>query len=174
MDKRIFAIFKFQFSVLFAFLFVACTHTPIVEVEEKTDNGLSERLINANKYIASSEQTQIDGYVSRRGWNCEKLPCGARLYVRKAGHGPAIGNDDRVRVCYTLSTLNDITLYADRTDTLVVGRHNATVALDEALLRLHHGSEALLISPSEAAYGVAGDGDRIPSRTVLVYNLKVK
>lgn len=94
--------------------------------------------------------------------------------VQKTGTGAPIKNDDHVVVRYTLSTLNDKTLYADRTDTLVVGRHNATVALDEALLRLRHGSEARLISPSEAGYGVAGDGDRIPSRTVLVYQLKVE
>lgn len=156
------------------FSLVGCHHTPVVEVEEKSDNGLSERLITANKYIASSEQTQIDGYVSRRGWNCATLPCGARLLVQKTGMGALIKNDDHVVVRYTLSTLNDKTLYADRTDTLVVGRHNATVALDEALLRLRHGGEAQIISPSEAGYGVAGDGDRIPSRTVLVYQLKVE
>lgn len=156
------------------FSLVGCHHTPVVEVEDKSDNGLSERLITANKYIASSEQTQIDGYVSRRGWNCATLPCGARLLVQKTGTGALIKNDDHVVVRYTLSTLNDKTLYADRTDTLVVGRHNATVALDEALLRLRHGGEAQIISPSEAGYGVAGDGDRIPSRTVLVYQLKVE
>ena len=159
--------------ILLVFL-VGCHQTPVVEVEENSDNGLSERLITANKYIASSEQTQIDGYVSRRSWNCETLPCGARLVVQKSGMGSPIKNDDRVIVRYTLSTLNDKTLYADRTDTLVVGRHNATVALDEALLRMRHNSEAWLISPSEAGYGVAGDGDRIPSRTVLVYQLKVE
>jgi len=174
MDKRRFLFFNFLISFFLVFLISSCTQTPVVEVEKKSDGKLNERLINANKYIASAEQTQIDGYVSRRGWNCETLPCGARLSVVNNGQGAAIRNDDPTVVCYTLSTLNGKTLYADRTDTLIVGRHNATVALDEALLRMRHGGEAWLISPSEAGYGVAGDGDRIPSRTVLVYHLKVK
>lgn len=162
------------FAMLLLMLLVGCKQTPIVEVEDKGSNGLSERLITANKYIASSEQTQIDGYVSRRGWNCETLPCGARLCVQKESKGAPIANDDIVVIRYTLSTLSDAVIYADRADTLRVGRHQATVALDEALVRLRHGSEAWVISPSEACYGVAGDGDRIPSRTVLVYNLKVE
>ena len=171
---KVFSIFVFHLSILLLFFLVGCHHTPVVEVETNNGSDLKENLINANKYIASSEQTQIDGYVSRRGWNCETLPCGARLCVQKTGTGAPIGNDNQVRVNYSLSTLNGKTLYTDRTDTLIVGRHNATVALDEALLRMRHGGEAWLISPSEAGYGVAGDGDRVPSRTVLVYYLKVE
>lgn len=167
-------LFTFHFSFFMLLTLVGCRHTPVVEVESKDGSDLKENLINANKYIASSEQTQIDGYVSRRGWNCETLPCGARLCVQKRGSGSPIGNDNQVRVNYTLTTLNGKVLYTDRTDSLIVGRHNATVALDEALLRMRRGSEAWIISPSEAGYGVAGDGDRVPSRTVLIYNLKVE
>lgn len=155
------------------FLF-SCTNTPVVELKDKKDNKLSESLINANKYIALSEQTQIDGYVTRRNWNCDTLPCGARLYIQKNGSGSSIKNDDCVQVCYTLSTLTDKILYNEKSDTLVVGRCYATIALDEALLCLRHGSEAIIISPSEAGYGVGGDGNRIPTRTVLVYKLKVE
>ncbi|KWW30059.1 MAG: FKBP-type peptidyl-prolyl cis-trans isomerase [bacterium P3] len=148
--------------------------TPVVEVEAKRDNeALKERLINANKYIASSEQNQIEGYVGRRGWNTLKLSCGAHLYIRHEGGGSAIGYEDTVTVRYTLSTLTGITIYTDRTEHLTVGRRQATVSLDEALLQLRHGSQACLISPSEAGHGVAGDGDRVPARTVLVYDMTV-
>lgn len=164
----------FQLSLVILLTLFGCRQTPIVEIEDNGNNKLKERLINANKYISSSEQTQIDGYISRRGWKCETLPCGARLYKLHDGNGAAIANDHQVRVRYDLSTLNDKQLYIGRIDTLIVGRHQATVALDEALLRLRHGGEAFLISPSEAGYGVAGDGDRVSSRMVLVYKIKVE
>lgn len=164
---------NFQFILIFSLTLIGCNQTPVVEIKSSKDKELKERLINANKYIASSEQTQINGYISRRGWQCEPLPCGAYLYKLKEGNGIKITYDEQVRVHYSLKTLTDKLLYDNRTDTLVVGRHQATAALDEALLQLRHGSEAYLICPSESGYGVAGDGDRIPSRMVLIYSLRV-
>jgi len=46
--------------------------------------------------------------------------------------------------------------------------------LDAALMTLRQGSQARVILPSEQAFGVAGDGDRIKSRLVLIYDVTVE
>ena len=152
----------------------SCRRTTVIEVPEDPRQQIDERLLNANKYIASSEQTQIAGYISRRGWATQQLPCGASLHIDQQGNGRTPDYEDRVRVDYQLSTLNGVVLYPQRSETLTVGRRQATAALDEALKRLPVGSHAHLIVPSEAGYGVIGDGDRVPSRAILVYDLTVK
>lgn len=156
------------------FLCLSCNNTPVIEVESKPGEEIKERLINANKYIASSERTQIEGYIARRGWVTTTLPCGAEMLEYERGDGSAIDYDDTVTILYTLQTLSGATIYSDEEQTVIAGRREVAAGVDEALKRLRAGSKAHIVVPSEAGYGVAGDGDRIPSRTVLVYDLHVK
>ena len=53
-----------------------------------------------------------------------------------------------------------------------MGRRDVTVALDEALVRLRYDSRARIIAPSNSPYGVPGDGDRVGSRTVIIYEIE--
>ncbi|MBP9990697.1 MAG: FKBP-type peptidyl-prolyl cis-trans isomerase [Bacteroidales bacterium] len=163
---------RFYISFLVLLALAGCNRTPVVEVEQKPD--ISENLINANKTIAKSEETSIDGYVARRGWDMNRLSCGARVMETDKGNGKAIGYEDSVTFHYTLSTLNGKTIYQDETESIVVGRNQVPTGLDAALLTLHYGSHANVIIPSEAGYGVVGDGDRIPARTVLIYDLTIE
>jgi FKBP-type peptidyl-prolyl cis-trans isomerase len=48
------------------------------------------------------------------------------------------------------------------------------IGLDQAILQLHYGSRARVILPSALAYGIGGDGDRIPKSTILILDLKIK
>ena len=59
-----------------AALFGACREVPVVETETPSAD-LTENLINANRYIAQSEEAQIVAYAQRRGWTMTTLPCGA-------------------------------------------------------------------------------------------------
>lgn len=160
---------------IMAMLCASCDRTPVIEVEkDNRHDQLAEHLLEANRYIASSEQTQIDGYVARRGWSMETLSCGARFSEYQKGAGSKIEYEDSVTIIYSVEALNGTKIYNERKETLVVGRHQTVTGIDAVLLELHRGSRSHIILPSEAAYGVVGDGDRIPTRTVLVYDLYVK
>ena len=133
-------------------------------------------MINANRIIAQSEAQQIDAYLERRGWTKEKLPNG--VWVAEYANsgvplGRAIGYEDTVAISYRVSTLGGDELYDWRTDTVVCGRLKPTRGLDAALRTLHRGATARVIVPSEQGYGVIGDGDRIQTRMVLVYEVEV-
>lgn len=157
---------------LLTLLASACgDNVPIIEVEDQSVK-LKENMINANKLVIQSENTQIDSYIQRHGWNMQSLPCGARYCITHAGSGISVRSDDTIAVTYRLETLDETPIYTKQVDTLVVGRLQVTQALDDLLPLLRSDSEAILIAPSNCAYGVAGDGDRVPSRTVIVYKIK--
>lgn len=157
----------------FLFLVAACgDNVPVIEVEEDQAALVKENMINANRVVIQSETTQIDNYIQRRGWKTATLPCGASYWQYAQGGGKPVLNDDEVVVTYRLEALDGSTFYTNQKDTLVVGRHEVTVALYEVLLQLHYGSKAWLVAPSNAAYGVVGDGDRVPSRAVIIYNIE--
>ena len=160
------------FSFYFLILFASCgDRTPIIEVDRK-DDPLKENMINANRIVAQSETTQIKAYLERHGWKASPLPCGAYIEITTPGNGTAIAPDDRVVVNYRLETLDGTPIYTRQTDTLTVGRREQTHALDEALQRMEYHSKARIVAPSGAAYGVTGDGDRVGSRTVIVYKIE--
>ena len=55
-----------------AALFGACREVPVVETETPSAD-LTENLINANRYMAQGEETSIDSYAARRGWQARLL-----------------------------------------------------------------------------------------------------
>lgn len=145
-------------------------------VSSKGDT-LKENLINANRIIAQSEEQQIDAYLERRGWSKEKMSNGvwvAEYANSEVALGPAIGHEDTVAIRYCVSTLGGDDIYDWRTDTVVAGHLKPTRGLDAAIRTLHGNSTARVIVPSDQGYGIVGDGDRIRTRTVLVYIVEVK
>lgn len=158
-----------------ALTLASCHDVPVVDVAKPKGDTLKENMMNANRYIAHSEETQIDSYVQRRGWTMEKLSGGVRVMEteRKSG-GKAINYEDTVTMRYSVEAINGTPVYSDVEETIVAGRMQPNAGLDAALRTLKEGSKARVIVPSHQAYGVAGDGNRVKSRMILVYNLEVE
>ncbi|MBQ0016833.1 MAG: FKBP-type peptidyl-prolyl cis-trans isomerase [Bacteroidales bacterium] len=157
-------------------IWAACGEPPILnENNDANANGnLKERMINANRYVIEHEETAINGYIERRQWAVSELSCGARLHLYKNGDGNTIQNDETIVVQYSVETLDGQTLYPSKQDTLIAGRLLPTEGLDAAILHMSHGSKAHVVVPSNVAYGVVGDQDRIPSRTPIVYDITIE
>lgn len=157
--------------------FAACRRVPTYEVGTPKGDTLKENMINANRIIAQSEEQQIDAYLARRGWPTKRLQGGVR--VSEMGTGGTLQNspiayEDTVDIVYSVLTLGGDTIYSHREESVVAGHLKPTRGLDAALRSLHDGEQAMVVVPSEQAYGVVGDGDRVRTRTVLVYDVEIK
>lgn len=158
--------------LLLCALFAGCRDVPTYEVSAPKGDSLQEKMIGANRLIAKSEESQIEAYVARRGWQMERLADGVRVMEMEAGSRELMA-EDTVDIRYNVLTLGGDNIYTGREERVVVGRLKPTRGLDAALRTLHEGARAMVIVPSEQAYGVIGDGERIGSRAVLVYELEV-
>lgn len=134
---------------------------------------LKEHFINANRTIAQSEETSINEYVARRKWDMQKLPDGVRLWEYEKGRGPKVNVEDSVHIVYSVEAINGKLIYSDIKDDYVAGRRQQMIGLDQAVLQLSVGSRAKVILPSNLAYGIGGDGDRIPQSAILIIDVKV-
>jgi len=130
-------------------------------------------MINANRTIAQSEETAIDEYIGRRGWQMKKLQEGARVWEYRKGDNGSVTFEDSVRVKYSVEAINGKMIYDNIDETYVAGRRREMIGLDQAVLTLSHGSRAKVILPSNLAYGVGGDGNRIPQSAILVIDVEV-
>lgn len=162
-------IFGFLLSVAVA----GCGDVPVVDVQTPKGDTLKENLINANRYIANSEATQIEAYAARRGWKMAQLNGGARIMETRHGKGPKVEYEDTVSIRYSVEAINGATIYVNQEETVVSGQLQPNRGLDAALRALSQGSRARVILPSEQAYGVAGDGNKVKSRMVLIYDVEV-
>ena len=136
-----------------------------------------EQMVEINRELVIREQERISSYLDRKEIDATLSDRGVWYSILNPADGPTLAEGDRVSLEYTCSLLDGTLCYDSSVDgemEVVVGRSDIPSGLDSGLRLLARGSEALLIIPSNLAYGLVGDGKRIPSRSALVYYLKVK
>ena len=162
-------------AIIFCSLFLLSCNgdPPMVGAPQMKGNNIDEHMINANKTIAHSEETVIDEYVGRRGWKMEKLSEGVRLWEYSKGKGPKVQYEDSVSIHYNVEAINGTKIYSNINEKYVAGRRQEMIGLDQAILQMNYGSKAKVILPSSLAYGIGGDGNRIPQSTILVIDVAI-
>ncbi|MBO7459897.1 MAG: FKBP-type peptidyl-prolyl cis-trans isomerase [Bacteroidales bacterium] len=135
-----------------------------------------DSLENLNRYLVSQEKEAINEYILNSGVDFEKTGTGLCYRIINQGDSKLIKTGDIIVLDYELRLLNGDLIYSTDESgkkVFVVGHGGVESGLEEAILHLHRGDEAEIIIPSHLAYGLAGDGDRIPIRSTLVYKVKV-
>lgn len=168
---------RIVFGMMFVMLLAACRDIPVVEPESQQGDPIKNNIINANRLISQSEAQQIDAYIARRSWQVQRLT-GGICVMETAYEGPQqrrkLEYDDTVSLTYSVESIGGNIIYDQMCDTVVVGRMKPNRGIDAVLRTLSDGSSAVVILPSEQAFGVVGDGNRIGTRMVLIYRLKAK
>lgn len=175
--------FKYNMKAL-ALVFGIWLMVNACENRETTEgaNFPSQREVNrsmeaVNRQMTLDEDSEIEGYARRRGWEMTKTGTGLRYMVLQNGQGlthPQTGQ--RVTLTYEISLLDGSVVYSSDTSgprSFVVGHDHVERGLHEAVTYLKEGDSARIILPSHLAHGLSGDNDKIPPRSSVVYLLKL-
>lgn len=130
----------------------------------------------ANRYLLNEEETDIRNYMNRHHLDMVSTGTGLRYQILKRGTGNQIENGQMVAIEYELHSLKGDLIYSSDKDgvkSFVVGDGTVESGLDEAVSHLHYGDVAKVIIPFHLAYGMHGDGNRIPEYATLVYLMKI-
>ncbi len=144
------------------------------EIEKKTN--VEDNLKQVNQFLAEKDQERIRSFVKRRGWQMEQTGSGLWYMINKQGGGPPIREGMYVKLRYEIRLLDGTLCYSsDSTGAKIfrVGHEGATRGLQEAMHFLHQGDHARIIVPPHMAHGLVGDGERIPARAILFYDVAV-
>ena len=145
---------------------------------EKDMEAFREALISQNRQLVLEEMRSIDAYASRLGLVMDTTSTGLRILVtvRKPG-GKKTGLMRDVTITYTLK-LTDGTLCASSDSsgplTFTLGQSAEPSGLQEGLLKMREGEEAIMIVPSFLAFGITGDGHCIPGSSSIIYKVKIE
>ena len=121
-------------------------------------------------------QDHIAAFVERVGWEAEVTPTGLWIVKEIEGEGKRIRENSRVSFTFESSLLDGTPCYKqgpDNPNQITVGKGGVESGVEQALVHLREGSEAILLIPPHLAHGNFGDREKIPGNSVLIYRLKV-
>jgi FKBP-type peptidyl-prolyl cis-trans isomerase FkpA len=164
------------FLVLFA-LTVGCSGKKERPLTEKEIHETEEALIGANRMMVQKDKIKIEEYIRQNKLLLTESASGLWYGIVKKGTGMPVKANNTVTLLYEVSLLDGTKCYDS--DSLgpkqfVVGKGGVESGLEEGILMLNEGSEAVFILPPHLAYGFTGDGDKIPQRTIIVYRVSLQ
>jgi len=138
--------------------------------------GLEEAFALSNIYLLELEEEAIDDFLVRYGWEMKASGSGLRYMIMDAGQGPKASYGQRVTMDYDVYLITGDPVYSSADDgpmRFTVGRGGVERGLEEGILLLAKGGRARFILPHHLAHGVPGDGQRIPRRATIIYEVEV-
>ncbi len=95
------------------------------------------------------------------------------IYFNGNGQQAKVGNIALIN--FEISLLNGTVVYSsnNKPEEFVVGKDNVESGLHEAITYLKVGDKAKLIIPIHLAFGLAGDMNKIPPRSTIVYDIEL-
>ena len=172
--KMDFLKYGFFFLLIQVFLNSCFRNSP--EQNKKVPAIDEETLLSTNRYIIQKEVERIGNYVERRGWDMDKTKSGLWYKIIKKGTGPDAVKGKIATIEYEISLLDGTICYSSEQTGLkqfAIGSGGVESGLEEGILLLNEGAEAIFILPPYLAYGIPGDQKKIPPNASLVYNLKL-
>lgn len=160
-------------SILTGLCTLSACHQKQQQRPQRTIEISQETLMETNRHLLQKDDQVIASYIERRQWDMETTQTGLRYMIYQTGSGETLQTGDEVRICYSIALLDGTNCYRNDTSTLVIGYSDARSGVQQALLLMQQGSKAKLIVPPHLGYGLIGDEERIPARSILVYDLEV-
>ena len=145
-------------------------------VTEEQYNATRRHLVEVNKMMVRKDRQIIKGYAERHGLDMLESGTGLwyKIYTKGSGESAAEGKSATIK--YKISLLDGTLCYDSDTEgekTFTIGRGGVVSGLEEGILLLNAGGKAKFIMPPHLAYGLPGDGNKIPKRAIIVYDVEV-
>lgn len=172
--SHIFYTFRFLVAAMVV-LFASCTQ----EEEVRVSTGIREledAFIESNIYLIELEEEIIDDFLARYGWEMHKTGSGLRYRIDKQGEGPLASYGNLAVIEYDVFLITGDKVYSSAErgpKSFTVGRGGVESGLEEGILFLNKGAKATILLPFHLAHGVPGDGDKIPKRASIIYQIEL-
>ncbi|MDR1343414.1 MAG: FKBP-type peptidyl-prolyl cis-trans isomerase [Prevotellaceae bacterium] len=130
-----------------------------------------QRLQEVNRYLNEKEQDILQSYVRRQQLDMRQSGTGYFYQVAETGRGSQISTGDVALLHGSIFLIDGTPCYTygeQRPLEVAVGSFSGITALNTALLGVRQGSHVRFVIPAYLAFGLLGDGGRVPPRSSLV------
>lgn len=137
----------------------------------------NEPMMEWNHAKIRDQDLMIQRYAERRNWDMTRSDSGLFYSIYENGTGMKADSGHMAVFHYDLHLLDGQFCYSsDSTGPrqIKLGRADIESGLEEAILAMRIGDKAHVIIPPHLAYGMPGDGNKIPADAILVYDLELR
>lgn len=168
---------KKSLAIYIALIFIFACRNSSQSPNQMTQQELNGHLENANKIRVQNESKQIDEYASAHHYQMERTGTGLRLerYVKKNSSDFPIAHNE-LSIVYKVFLLDGTMCYeTDSTAPLSfrLSEGQEPRGLEEGLMMMTVGEKARMVLPMHLAYGLSGDGDKIPPGAALFIDVEL-
>jgi FKBP-type peptidyl-prolyl cis-trans isomerase FkpA len=145
-------------------------------VSEEQYQATKSKMVEVNRILVHKDQQRIKGYIERQNLDMKETETGLWYTIEVEGIGQPAETGKVVRIAYKVSLLDGTECYdsdRDGVKEFLIGQGGVESGLEEGILLLREGSKAKFIMPPHLAHGLTGDGNRIPARTIIEYDVEV-
>jgi len=153
---------------------LSCNHSEVNRNDGKAPG--KKEMAEMNRYMVQKDRERIQNYIERKGLSMKETESGLWYQIISEGNGEYFSDNDRVVMDYSCFLLDGTKCYDSKESgykEIILGRSELESGLNQGLRMLKPGGEALFILPPFLAYGLVGDGKKIPPRSVVVYNIRI-
>jgi FKBP-type peptidyl-prolyl cis-trans isomerase len=142
-----------------------------------TQKQIQEPMMVYNKEMMAVEDQQIDDYLKRRNWDFQRTETGLRYYIMDEGFGLKPLPGQTVQLKYKVSLIRGEEIYNSEVDgpkVFVVDKSEEVSGLHQMVQLMKLGATAKVVVPSYLAYGIPGDGEKVPRKATLFYEITLE
>jgi FKBP-type peptidyl-prolyl cis-trans isomerase FkpA len=162
--------------VVFLLLGISCKNNRDKEKHPRNKEEVKKQMEDVNRILIKKDHEQIKGYAARHGWKMVETETGLWYEIITEGNGRQAAKGLLATINYSVSLMDGTLCYSSQKKgpkTFLIGQGNVESGLEQAILLLKEGSKARFILPPHLAYGLPGDGDKIPSRSIIIYEVEL-
>ncbi len=159
-------------------MFSSCNdkETKRKHLSKKELDSYDKLLEAANRYLSTVDAERIESFAKRRNWQMKATKTGLWYMIYEKGSGPKTKTGQFALLNYKISLLDGTLCYSS--DSLgakkfAVGHGGVESGLEEGILLMRMGDKARLIMPPHRAHGLLGDMNKIPARSIIVYDIEL-
>jgi len=157
--------------ILLLLLMTGCLNKPDNKSVSKPAAGPD--LIEINRTYISHDREIISDYIASSDLKFTETGTGLWYSIIEKGEGATARTGDNITYDFECTLIKGDPCYSG-TKTIRLGYAGIESGLTEGLQMMRQGSDFLFIIPPYLAYGITGDGNMIPGRSILLYRVIIK
>ncbi len=167
---------KFNTAILLLCIFLFSCRQEHRNLTKENYRETKKSLIEINRLLVKKDSAKIADYIKSRNWNMIETKTGLWYMIYENGAGKKSEEGLYATINYNVALLDGTRCYSS--DSLgpkrfKIGRGSVESGLEEGVLLLKEGDKARFILPPHLAHGLVGDDNRIPARSIIVYDIEL-
>jgi len=157
-----------------ALLCCACASgEPREPVNRRASSVETIALTEINRQLTEREKDSIEVIIYRKDWKMDYHPEGYYSMIIAEGQGKKIMEGSTVELLCKVQLLDGTLCYEQQKRFFIVNKTNEIAGLHQGLINRRGGDKLRFVFPPHMAYGLLGDGDKIPPRAGLIFEVEI-